>query len=72
MSSGAVTSKPTDEAPDYVDDRELARRTPIKRETWQAWRLRGEGPRFFRVGRRCVYRWSEVAEWIERRAVGAA
>ena len=56
--------------PDFVDDRQLAERTPIKRETWQQWRMRGDGPRFFRVGRRVLYRWSEVADWIERRAVG--
>jgi hypothetical protein len=49
----------------YVDDRELERRTPIRRITWQTWRRRGAGPPFYKVGRRCVYRWTEVVAWLE-------
>jgi hypothetical protein len=55
---------------EYLDDRELARRTPIKRITWQVWRTKGEGPVFYKVGRRCLYRWSEVEAWISGQRVG--
>lgn len=62
---------PTD--PIYVDDRELARRTPIRRITWQTWRRQGTGPPFYKLGRRCLYRWSEVVAWLEsHRVAGAA
>lgn len=33
-----------------------------------AWRSKGEGPRGFRVGRRVLYRLSEVDRWVESRA----
>lgn len=55
----------TTEAPDYVDDRVLAARTPISRVTWQTWRSRGKGPPWYQIGRRCLYRWSEVTAWLE-------
>ncbi|MCX5741697.1 MAG: hypothetical protein NT062_04255 [Proteobacteria bacterium] len=55
--------------PEYVDDRGLSTRTPISRVTWQVMRQKGEGPAFYRVGRRCVYRWDEVANWLESRRV---
>lgn len=52
-------------APEWVDDRTLERLTPIKRVTWQVWRSRGEGPPFYRVGRRCLYKLAEVSAWLE-------
>jgi hypothetical protein len=58
--------------PIYVDDRELERRTPIRRITWQTWRRQGSGPAFYKLGRRCVYRWSEVVAWLESHRVGGA
>ena len=56
--------------PVYVDDRELARRTSIARATWQKMRHEGRGPAVRKVGRRCVYRWSEVVAWLESHPVG--
>jgi predicted DNA-binding transcriptional regulator AlpA len=50
---------------EYVDDRELAARTPIARITWQTWRSKGKGPPYYQVGRRCLYRWTEVLAWLE-------
>ena len=50
---------------EYLDDRELARRTPLARATWQKMRHEGKGPPVRRVGRRCLYLWSEVVAWIE-------
>ena len=29
------------------------------------WRYRGFGPRHLKLGRRCLYRRSDVSEWIE-------
>ncbi len=54
--------------PEYVDDRVLEQVTPIKRVTWQQLRARGTGPRWFKIGRRCLYKLDDVREWIERHA----
>lgn len=50
---------------EYVDDRDLARLTPISRPQWQAMRYAGEGPQWRKLGRRVVYRWADVVAWIE-------
>ncbi len=55
---------------EYVDDRDLARLTPISRAQWQAWRRDGEGPPWSKLGRRCVYRWSVVRSWIDAQGGG--
>lgn len=54
---------------DLVDDRDLAARTPIARITWQTWRARGKGPPFYQIGRRRLYRWSEVLVWLESQRI---
>lgn len=36
-----------------------------KTETLKYWRYIGTGPRFARIGRRVVYRRSEVEAWLE-------
>jgi hypothetical protein len=51
--------------PEYVDDRDLARLTPLGRPHWQALRYHGGGPPFRKIGRRVVYRWVDVVAWIE-------
>ena len=56
----------------YVDDRELARRTPIRLITWQTWRRHRAGPPFYKIGRRCIYRWAEVVTWLEAQRGGGA
>jgi len=72
--ANALATEPT--ASDFVDDRALAKRTPIARVTWQTWRRVGEGPPVYRIGTgkrsRCLYRWSEVVEWLEQHRVGAS
>jgi len=37
--------------------------------TLAAWRLRGEGPQYVRVGRCIRYRRADLAAWIESRVV---
>jgi len=54
----------------FISDVEVARRTSIQRPTLQAWRAKGEGPPFFRVGRRVLYDWVQVEAWIRSRQVG--
>ncbi len=54
---------------EYVDDRDLAERTPISRAQWQAWRRDREGPPYAKIGRRCVYHWPTVRAWIDARMV---
>ncbi len=68
----APASDPHAAAPVYVDDRELVRRTSIARATWQKMRIEGRGPEVRKVGRRCLYRWSEVVAWIESQRVGGS
>lgn len=53
------------EQQEYVDDRQLASRTSIAIATWQTWRSRGRGPAYYKVGRRCLYKWAEVLQWLE-------
>lgn len=54
----------------YVDDRELVRRTSIGRGTWQKMRFEGRGPAVLKIGRRCLYRWTEVVAWLESHRIG--
>ncbi len=49
----------------YVDDREFAKRTPISRVGWQPMRSKGVRPNYYKVGRRCLYRWTELFDWLE-------
>lgn len=37
----------------------------VSRRTIEAWRLRGGGPRFVRVGRAVRYRVRDIEDWIE-------
>lgn len=54
----------------FINDVEVARRTSIQRGTLQIWRGKGEGPPFFRAGRRVLYDWKQVEAWIRARQVG--
>jgi hypothetical protein len=55
--------------PEYVDDRDLARLTPICRAQWQTYRREGGGPPYSKLGRRCIYHWPTVKAWIDAKAV---
>jgi hypothetical protein len=60
-----ATSSPERTSDEWVDDRELAKRTPISRAGWQRWRIQGKGPPYYVVGKRRLYKWSEVEAWFE-------
>lgn len=46
---------------------ELAHYFRVSRVTVEAWRLRGEGPRFLKVGNRILYRHADVLAFEESR-----
>ena len=51
--------------PEFFDDRAIAQRTGMSRVWFQQARASGDGPPYFRCGRRRLYRWSEVVAWLE-------
>lgn len=61
---------PTGDPADFLRDTELAKRIGISAITLRHWRLRGEGPPYYKLGSRVLYKWSAVEEWLETRKVG--
>lgn len=45
-------------------------RVPVNTLRW--WRQRGEGPRFFKIGRRLVTTIGDLRSWIEQQKHGAS
>ncbi len=50
-----------------VDQREAALILGIRPRTLEAYRLRGGGPSYFKVGRRCVYDVDDLEAWMASR-----
>lgn len=50
-----------------LNETQVARRLHCEVKTLQAWRCRGGGPPFVKVGRLVRYNPSSVAAWIESR-----
>jgi predicted DNA-binding transcriptional regulator AlpA len=51
-----------------LDQNELARLLGVSGRTIESWRLRGCGPKFVAISRRCVrYRASDVEEWANQK-----
>jgi hypothetical protein len=46
-----------------------ARDLKVKKQTMAAWRNRGQGPRYLKVGRLVFYRPSHLREWLEGRVI---
>jgi hypothetical protein len=58
---------------DTLTEKELASRWKITARTLQAWRTKGIGPRFIRIGERSVfYRMKDVAAYESANVVGHA
>lgn len=59
------------EAPnnELIDETAVARRLACEGKTLQAWRCRGGGPAFIKVGRLVRYRPVDIEAWIESRRV---
>lgn len=48
-----------------LDEHEVAAMLALSVRTLQAWRVKGEGPRFVRLGRAIRYRYSDVVVWLD-------
>lgn len=53
------------ESDEYIDTDRLAELTGIAAITWAKRRLSGETPRYLKIGRRVLYRWSDVKTWLD-------
>jgi hypothetical protein len=51
---------------DLLSASELEERTGIPTATWRYWAHIGGGPPSVKVGRRRLYKWSEVQAWVDR------
>ena len=51
----------------FLDSSQAAEYLNLKRTTLEAWRCRGGGPRFVKLGRLVKYRRSDLDEFIEAR-----
>lgn len=52
-----------------LNEAEVAEMTGLSKRTLQAWRYRGGGPPFIKLGRAVRYRKSDIVEWINEQAV---
>jgi predicted site-specific integrase-resolvase len=51
----------------HLNQRELAERLNISPRTLERWRWLGEGPRFLKIGGRCVYRLEDIERYEAER-----
>jgi hypothetical protein len=61
-----VVGNTTPNPAEYIDEAEL-KRFRISPRTAQRWRASGDGPAFVRLGRRVIYRVSDIEAWLEAR-----
>lgn len=57
---------------EYIGFGEVVAMSPFPEGTWRHWRLHKTGPTAVKIGRRLVYRRSEVTAWIEAQFEKAA
>jgi predicted DNA-binding transcriptional regulator AlpA len=70
MAAASITSQDTAEER-ALTARQVADILGVAEITLQQWRARGEGPRYFRAGRRHIrYRFGDVIAWRDARTVG--
>jgi prophage regulatory protein len=60
------------EQPDYLGSGDLQGRTGIPASTWRYWAMNNVGPRSFKLGRRRLWRWSDVEAWIDAQEAATA
>jgi len=56
---------------EYLHGEQVAEFFGVSHSTIRKWRVEGRGPRYTKFGRRCLYRFSWLEEFIERNAVEA-
>ena len=49
-----------------LDQEKAAERLGVAPKTMEAWRHRGGGPPYLKIGRLCKYRSSDLQSWIEQ------
>jgi excisionase family DNA binding protein len=54
-----------------ISQREAAMRLTLSERTLERWRVSGDGPPFAKLGRRVLYRQSDLDEWIAARVVAS-
>jgi DNA-binding transcriptional MerR regulator len=57
--------------PELLTTRELADSLGVPVSTVRFWRGRGEGPPGFKLGKRVVYRTTDVARWLDQQRKSA-
>jgi hypothetical protein len=55
--------------PVWCDTEQAADHIGSKAKTLEHWRRVGGGPRYTKAGRRCLYRFDWLDEWLESRSV---
>lgn len=54
-------------APTLITEEKAARLLSLSKRTLRNWRVRGGGPPFIRISKRCIrYRVSDLESWAER------
>ena len=54
----------------FLDSNQAAEYLGLKRTTLEAWRCRGDGPRFVKMGRLVKYRAADLEAFVESRIRG--
>jgi prophage regulatory protein len=57
---------------EYLDSLDLEELTGTKASTWRYWASIGQGPASFKLGRRRVWRKSDVLAWIAEQETASA
>jgi len=61
-----LAGQPNTEA--FIDEPTALRRVPVSRRTWFDWRKKGLP--YIRVGKRIMFHWPSVADWLLRQQRG--
>jgi hypothetical protein len=56
----------------HLNQKQLAERWHISPRTLERWRSSRRGPRFIKIGARCIYRLADVEEYEEAQTRGPA
>lgn len=56
---------------DLISTSDLAKKLGIQPNTLEKWRVHGEGPPHYRLGRRILYKMEDVSAWLDQRRVAS-
>lgn len=54
--------------PAYIDTRQAAQHLGLSFRTLEKFRFTGQGPKFYKLGRRCLYRREDLDAWASENA----